>query len=110
MAEGENKPFKVITIRSWYPASSQYVPIRDNTGLGRNLDLLSTWPHIERMEYNRRTEAGQFEERANELLTKLNFDSRHYNPNLTFILSTWEELISRYTNNPYYKTTNKIHG
>jgi len=110
MAEGENKPFKIITIRSWYPSSSQYVPVRDNTGLGRNLDLLTTWPHIERMEHNRRTDAGQFEERANELLTKINFDAKRYSLELTFILSTWESLISRYINSPYYKTINKIHG
>lgn len=104
------KPFKVFTVRSWYPSASQYVLIRDNTGLGRNLDLLTTWPRIHRMEHNKRTEDGQFEERAVELLNKINFDAKRFNPSLVFILSTWEELIRRYTNSPYFKNISKIHG
>jgi len=104
------KPFKVFTIRTWYPSSSQYVSTRDNTGLGRNLDLLSTNPHIERMEKNKRTEEGEFPERANELLEKINFDAKRYNINLVFILETFEDLINRYKGYPYYKSVNKIHG
>jgi len=103
-------PFKVITIRSWYPSSSQYVPIRDKTGLGRNLDLLSTWPRIERVEQNLSTESGQFSERAYELLIKINFDAKRYRLPLAYILQTYTDLINKYQNAPYYKTVFKIHG
>lgn len=106
----DTKPFKVITVRTWYPSSSQYVPIKDNTGIGRNLDLLTTWPHIERADYNRRTEDGQFSERANELLLKIGFDSKRYKPSLVFILETYTELINYYKDYPYYKSVRKIHG
>ncbi len=104
------EPFKVITIRAWYPSSSQYVPIRDNSGLGRNLDLLSTWPRIERAEYNLQTEAGQFPERAYELLNKINIDAKRYRFPLVYILQSYEDLIRKYQSSPYFKTIEKIHG
>jgi len=106
----DSKPFKAITVRSWYPSSSQYVGAKDNTGIGRNLDLLTTWPHIERAEHNLRISDGQFPERAYELLIKISFDSKRYNPNLVFILETFTELINFYKDYPYYKNVRKIHG
>jgi len=105
MAE-QNPKMKSNTVRTWFPSSSQFVI----TPIPRNLDLLSTFPRIHRAEHNKRTEDGQFEERAAELLTRLNFDSKHPQPGIELILDLYSSLINYYTGKPYFKTTYKIHG
>ena len=105
MAE-QNLKMKSNTVRTWYPSSSQFV----TTPIPRNLDLLTTFPRIERAEANKQTDAGQFEERAAALLRHLNFDSKRYQPGMVVLLDIYSTLINYYTGSPYFKTTFKIHG